>query len=77
MTYLLQPQSSDAVAELNSPSVLSGASNMVPMLGEVPHPPPGLSIPQYNVAEFIGQHPWPANIIVSPINQPIEVRLER
>ncbi|XP_050362378.1 uncharacterized protein LOC126781436 isoform X2 [Nymphalis io] len=64
---------SDGVPELSSPPVLSGASNLVPILSEVPHPPPGLPIPQYNVGDFLGQHTWPANIIVSPLNQPLEV----
>ncbi|XP_047544951.1 formin-like protein 20 [Vanessa atalanta] len=69
----VQPPTSDGVAELSSPPVLSGAANLVPILGEVPHPPPGLPIPQYNVGDFLGQHTWPANIIVSPLNQPLEV----
>ncbi|XP_041976498.1 cyclin-K [Aricia agestis] len=72
----VQPPSSDSVAELNSPPVLSSAGNVVPMLGDVPHPPPGLPMPQYNMGEYIGQHTWPANlqqVIVSPLNQPIEV----
>ncbi|CAG9566849.1 unnamed protein product [Danaus chrysippus] len=72
-TSSVQPPSSDAIAELSSPPVLTGAGGVVPMLGEVPHPPPGLPIPQYNINEFIGQHTWPANIIVSPLNQPLEV----
>ncbi|XP_028172813.1 extensin isoform X1 [Ostrinia furnacalis] len=68
------PPSSDAVPqELSSPPVLTGAGGVVPMLGEVPHAPPGLPMPQYNMGEYIGQHGWPANIIVSPINQPLEV----
>ncbi|XP_063358729.1 uncharacterized protein LOC134648178 [Cydia amplana] len=70
----IQPQSSEGVPpELSSPPVLSGAGGAVPMLGEVTHPPPGLPLPQYNMAEYMGQHPWPANIIVSPLSQPIEV----
>ncbi|CAG5022299.1 unnamed protein product [Parnassius apollo] len=68
----VQPTSTDTVADLSSPPVLSGAGGVVPMLGEVSHPPPGLPLPQYNMGEFIGQHTWPANIIVSPLNQPIE-----
>lgn len=58
---------------------MSGAGNLVPMLGDVPHPPPGLPMPQYPIGDYIGQHPWPANITlsanitVSPMNQPIEV----
>lgn len=60
---------------MNSPPMLTGAGSVVPMLGEVSHPPPGLPIPQYNIGEFIGQHTWPANIIVSPLNQPLEVSL--
>ncbi|XP_026326089.1 extensin [Hyposmocoma kahamanoa] len=69
----VQPQSTDPVPELGSPPVLSGAGGVVSMLGEVTHPPPGLPLPPYSIPEFIGQHPWPANIIISPINQPIEV----
>ncbi|KAJ0181884.1 hypothetical protein K1T71_002606 [Dendrolimus kikuchii] len=69
----VQPPNTESVAELSSPSVLSGAGGVVPMLGEVPHPPPGLPIPQYNIGEYMGQHAWPANIIVSAINQPLEV----
>ncbi|XP_068621019.1 uncharacterized protein [Battus philenor] len=69
----VQSTNTDGVPELSSPPVLTGAGGVVPMLGEVPHPPPGLPLPQYNMGEFIGQHAWPANIIVSPINQPLEV----
>ncbi|XP_072936690.1 uncharacterized protein [Epargyreus clarus] len=61
----VQPPNTETVTELSSPPVL-------PIL-EVPHPPPGLPIPQYNIGEYIGQHAWPANILVSPLNQPIEV----
>lgn len=56
--------------ELSSPPVLTGA---VPLLSEVTHAPPGLPLPQYNIAEYMGHNAWPANIIVSPINQPLEV----
>ncbi|CAG9098852.1 unnamed protein product [Plutella xylostella] len=59
--------------DLGSPPVISGAGAVVPLLGEVTHPPPGLPLPQYNMAEYLGQHPWPGNIIVSPLNPPIEV----
>ncbi|KAL0849249.1 hypothetical protein ABMA28_013581 [Loxostege sticticalis] len=70
----VQPPTSDAVPqELSSPPVLAAAGGVVPMLGEVPHPPPGLPMPQYNMGDYMGQHGWPANIIVSPINQPLEV----
>ncbi|XP_047018799.1 extensin isoform X2 [Helicoverpa zea] len=69
----VQPPSADAVPELSSPPVLTGAGGVVPMLGEVPHPPPGLPMPQYNMGEYLGHNAWPANIIVSPINQPLEV----
>ncbi|XP_037977008.2 zinc finger CCHC domain-containing protein 2 isoform X3 [Plutella xylostella] len=58
--------------DLGSPPVISGAGAVVPLLGEVTHPPPGLPLPQYNMAEYLGQHPWPGNIIVSPLNPPIE-----
>ncbi|XP_026727325.1 actin cytoskeleton-regulatory complex protein pan1 isoform X3 [Trichoplusia ni] len=67
---LVPPQSTDTVPELSSPPVLTGA---VPLLSEVPHAPPGLPLPQYNMAEYMGHNAWPANIIVSPINQPLEV----
>lgn len=50
-----------------------GPGGVVPMLGEVPHPPPGLPLPQYNMSEYMAQHAWPANII--PLNQPLEVSL--
>lgn len=70
---ILQPPSTESVPELSSPPVLSGTGGVVPMLGEVPHPPPGLPIPQYNIGEYMGQHAWSANIIVSAINQPLEV----
>ncbi|RVE50456.1 hypothetical protein evm_004881 [Chilo suppressalis] len=66
--------STDAIPqELSSPPMLGGTGTVVPMLSEVPHPPPGLPIPQYNMGEYMGQHSWPANIIVQPINQPLEV----
>nr|XP_049708415.1 protein PRRC2A isoform X4 [Helicoverpa armigera] len=70
---VVPPPSADAVPELSSPPVLTGAGGVVPMLGEVPHPPPGLPMPQYNMGEYLGHNAWPANIIVSPINQPLEV----
>uniref|UniRef100_A0A2A4JXT2 Zinc finger CCHC domain-containing protein 2 n=1 Tax=Heliothis virescens TaxID=7102 RepID=A0A2A4JXT2_HELVI len=70
---VVPPPSADAVPELSSPPVLTGAGGVVPMLGEVPHPPPGLPMPQYNMGEYMGHNAWPANIIVSPINQPLEV----
>ncbi|KAF9406438.1 hypothetical protein HW555_013194 [Spodoptera exigua] len=69
----VQPPSTDTVPELSSPPVLTGAGESVQMLGEVPHPPPGLPMPQYNMGDYIGHNAWPANIIVSPINQPLEV----
>lgn len=69
-----QPSSSEAVPEISSPPGLSVGA--LPMLPDVPHPPPGLPLPQYNLGEFIGQHTWPTNIIVSPINQPIEVKIK-
>ncbi|XP_022820670.1 zinc finger CCHC domain-containing protein 2 isoform X1 [Spodoptera litura] len=69
----VQPPSTDTVPELSSPPVLTGAGGVVQMLGEVPHPPPGLPMPQYNMGDYIGHNAWPANIIVSPINQPLEV----
>ncbi|KAJ8726390.1 hypothetical protein PYW07_001088 [Mythimna separata] len=69
----VQPQSTDSVTELSSPPVLTGAGGVVPMLSEVPHPPPGIPLPQYNMGEYMGHNTWPANIIVSPINQPLEV----
>lgn len=69
-----QPPSSDAVPELNSPPVLTAAGGVMSILAEVTHAPPGLPLPpQYNIAEYMGQHVWPANIIVAPINQPLEV----
>lgn len=68
----VQPPSTDTVPELSSPPVLTGAGGVVQMLGEVPHPPPGLPMPQYNMGDYIGHNAWPANIIV-PINQPLEV----
>lgn len=68
-----QPPSSEAVPDLSNPSVMASAGGMVPILSEVPHPPPGIPIPQYNVGEYLGQHAWPANIIVSQLNQPLEV----
>lgn len=70
---MFQPPSTDTVPELSSPPVLTGAGGVVQMLGEVPHPPPGLPMPQYNMGDYIGHNAWPANIIV-PINQPLEVR---
>ncbi|XP_034828910.1 uncharacterized protein [Maniola hyperantus] len=71
---VVQPPSSDVVPDLSNPSVLTTAGGMVPILSEVPHPPPGIPIPQYNVGEYLhGQHAWPANIIVSQLNQPLEV----
>ncbi|KAM3964872.1 LOW QUALITY PROTEIN: uncharacterized protein ACR2FA_001272 [Aphomia sociella] len=66
----VQPPSTDAVPELSSPPVLTSTGGVMPILGEVPHPPPGLPIPQYNMGEYMGQHPWPGNIIVP---QPLEV----
>ncbi|KAG6452532.1 extensin [Manduca sexta] len=69
----VQPPNTDTVPELSSPPVLSGAGSVVSILSEVPHPPPGLPIPQYNIGDYMGQHAWPANIIVSAINQPVEV----
>lgn len=76
MLKQLQPSSSEGVPELSSPPVLAGAGGVVSMLGEVTHPPPGLPIPpQYNIGEYMGQHGWPANIIVSPLSQPLEVIL--
>ncbi|XP_045511144.1 formin-like protein 20 [Colias croceus] len=68
----VQAPSTDAVQEINSPTVITSGGGL-PMLSDVPHPPPGLPIPQYNIGEYMGQHTWPANIIVSPLNQPIEV----
>ncbi|XP_013168459.1 PREDICTED: zinc finger CCHC domain-containing protein 2 isoform X2 [Papilio xuthus] len=67
------PTSTDGVPELSSPPVLTSAGGVVPILAEVTHAPPGLPLPQYNMTEFIGQHGWPANIIVSPLTQPLEV----
>ncbi|XP_053602105.1 sine oculis-binding protein homolog isoform X2 [Plodia interpunctella] len=64
------PPSTDSVPELSSPPVLTGAGGVVPLLGEVTHPPPGLPMPQYNLGEYMGQHAWPGNIIVP---QPLEV----
>ncbi|XP_049867321.1 uncharacterized protein LOC126367696 isoform X2 [Pectinophora gossypiella] len=63
---------SDQVPELGSPPVLGGAP-VLPLLGEVAHPPPGLPLPPYTMPDYMGQHPWPANIIVTPLNPPIEV----
>ncbi|KOB73856.1 Zinc finger CCHC domain-containing protein 2 [Operophtera brumata] len=41
---------------------------------QVTHPPPGLPMPpQYNMGEYIGPHGWATNIIVAPLNPPIEV----
>ncbi|VVD01799.1 unnamed protein product [Leptidea sinapis] len=68
----IQPTSSDPVPEINSPPVLSGPSGL-PMMADVPRPPPGIPIPQYNIGEYITPHTWPANIIVAPLNQPLEV----
>ncbi|CAK1549952.1 unnamed protein product [Leptosia nina] len=72
-TPVVQPSTSDAVSEISSPPVLSASG--LPMLPDVPHPPPGLPIPQYNLGEFIGPHTWQhtANIIVPPLSQPLEV----
>ncbi|XP_022127457.2 leucine-rich repeat extensin-like protein 5 [Pieris rapae] len=67
----VQPNSSEAVPEISSPPVRNASG--LPMLPDVPHPPPGLPMPQYNIGEFIGPHTWPANIIVSPLNPPMEV----
>ncbi|KAL4708079.1 hypothetical protein ACJJTC_009858 [Scirpophaga incertulas] len=69
----LQPSTDSISQELNSPPVLTGAGTVIPMLGEVTHPPPGLPIPQYSIGEYMGQHTWPANIIVSTLSQPLEV----
>ncbi|XP_013188885.1 ATP-dependent helicase brm isoform X2 [Amyelois transitella] len=66
----VSPPSTDSVPELHSPPVLTGAGGVVPMLGEVQHPPPGLPMPQYNMGEYMGQHAWAGNIIVP---QPLEV----
>lgn len=68
--FKFQPPSTDSVPELSSPPVLTATGGVVPMLGEVQHPPPGLPIPQYNLGEYIGPHGWPGNIIVQ---QPLEV----
>ncbi|KAJ2953664.1 hypothetical protein O0L34_g1279 [Tuta absoluta] len=69
----VQPPSSEPVPELGSPPVLTGAGGVVPLLGEVTHPPPGLPLPPYSIPDYMGPHPWPANILVSPLSQPIEV----
>lgn len=61
--------------ELSSPPVLSGGPGVVPIC-EVPHHPPGIPLPQYNMTDYVvAQHTWPTNIIVSQINQPLEVIL--
>lgn len=63
----------ESVGDISSPPVIPGAGGVVPVC-EVPHPPPGLPMPQYNMADYVvGQHPWPTNILVSPINQGLEV----
>ncbi|CAB3231005.1 unnamed protein product [Arctia plantaginis] len=69
----LQPCSTEQVPELSSPPVLTGPAGVVSMLGDVPHPPPGIPLPQYNMGEYMGHNPWPGNILVSPINPPLEV----
>lgn len=53
--------------------MLGGTATVVPILSEVTHPPPGLPIPQYNIGDYMGQHAWSSNMIVSAINPPIEV----
>lgn len=69
----VQAQNADVVSELNTQPVLGG-TGVVPILSEVPHPPPGIPIPQYhNIGDYMGQHAWPTNIIVSALNQPLEV----
>lgn len=71
-----QLPSSDSVPELSSPPVMTTPTGVVSIIGEVTHPPPGLPLPpQYNIGEYIGQHGWAANIIVSPLNPPIEVSM--
>ncbi|XP_023939143.1 uncharacterized protein LOC112046663 [Bicyclus anynana] len=72
-TPVVQPPSSDAVPDLSNPTVIATAGPMVPILSEVPHPPPGIPIPQYNVGDYLGQHAWSTNIIVQSLNQPLEV----
>ncbi|GBP48175.1 Zinc finger CCHC domain-containing protein 2 [Eumeta japonica] len=68
------PTNPEGVSDLGSPPVLAGGGVGVgTLLSDVTHPP-GLPLPQYNVADFVvGQTTWPANLIVSSISQPLEV----
>lgn len=69
----VQPSNAEPLPELSSPPVLTGPAGVVSMLGEVTHAPPGIPLPQYNMGEYIGHNAWPGNIMISPINQPLEV----